>query len=147
MITPVRLELIHVLVRRAVDEDLPNFEIKNRINHFTQGLEERREAVEYLTLLRTQRGDDLNLFTGISNVNDDFFRAGPHVATPRVNQTPATTAEPRKRPGPKPLSPEVVEAARQKLEGAGAWAGERSIAEALGRSRASVRYALGKDRR
>ena len=36
MITPVRLELIHVLVRAAVEDDLPNFEIKNRINHFTR---------------------------------------------------------------------------------------------------------------
>jgi hypothetical protein len=146
MISPARLELIHLLVRAAVERNLPNRAIKNRINGFTRDLEEQREAVDYLTLLRTQRGDDLNLFTDTSNVRDDFVRPERLVAPSRALQEPPTTAAPGKRPGPKPLSREVVVASRQKLEVAGKPSGERSIAADLGSSRDAVRYALGKDR-
>jgi hypothetical protein len=70
-VNPTRVELIHELVSTAVAEGLRNAEIRNRINMITQQ-EERGEAIDYLKLLRTRRGEDINLLTGESNLGDDF---------------------------------------------------------------------------
>lgn len=51
---PTRAELLHELVNTAIAEGRSNTEIRNRINSFTQP-EERREAVDYLKLMRTRR--------------------------------------------------------------------------------------------
>jgi hypothetical protein len=67
-----RVELIHLLVSRAVAEGLPNNEIKNRISSFAQSPDERREGLDHLVLIRTRRGEDLNIFTGESNLTDSF---------------------------------------------------------------------------
>ena len=81
-----RVELIHQLVSRAVVEGLPNNEIRNLISSFAHGPDERREGLDYLALLRTRRGEDLNIFSGESNLSDSF-RSRPQSAND--NETPA----------------------------------------------------------
>ncbi len=79
--TPTRAELIHELVNAAVAEGMRNSDIRNRIISLTRP-EERREAIDYLKLIRTKRGEELNVFTGESNLSDGFRSRTPSINRP-----------------------------------------------------------------
>lgn len=105
---PSRAELIHELVDTAITQGLRNSEIRNRINSFTQP-DERREAIDYLKLIRTRRGEDINVFTGESNLSDGFRSRTPIGVKP---------TEPQAERGPIPLAdgpPEARGLSRERI--------------------------------
>jgi hypothetical protein len=101
-----RAELIHELVNSAIAQGLRNSEIRNRINLFTQP-EERREAWDYLKLIRTRRGEDINIFTGETNLSDGFRSRTAISVKP---------TEPQAERGPTPFAHWPIEARGQTRE-------------------------------
>lgn len=85
-----RVELIHQLIDRAVAEGLSNQEIRNLIGAFARASDERDEGLDYLAMLRTRRGEDLNVFSGESNLTE-FFRS-PRYAPNDLETQPSVHA-------------------------------------------------------
>lgn len=95
MTSSSRVELIHELVNQAVAVGRSNGAIQNQIAAVAQGPDERREGFDYLTLIRTMRSEEINMFGGVSNVSFGF---PPQLAG-------ASSDEIRGEDGPNPSTP------------------------------------------
>jgi hypothetical protein len=132
---PTQVARIHELVRKAVAEGLSNLETQNRIASFASGQDERREAFDYLKLLRTQRGEDINIFSGESNLSESFRSAW--VGAREKETEPAFTGQ-ALRP-----TPAEVRAMRDALRTAGRPHGYGTLSKALHASKSTIRRRLG----